>query len=286
MVIKSKVKIQGSKLGVALAIAIAISTASCNDGADKTKTPAGNTTVAKDMPVAISYQLVKEYPHSTLAFTEGLEYRDGVLYESTGEYGSSELRKVDLNTGKVIASHKMENKYFGEGLTVLNGKIYQLTYREHTGFIYDAKTLKPEGTFSYNADEGWGMTNDGKNLVYDDGKNLLHYIEPGTFKEVKTLHVTDENGAVDDLNELEFIKGYIYANQWKTDNILKIDTGTGKIVGRANLGELTQKIMNELPNDNSPHPDVMNGIAYDAANNRIFVTGKYWKTLFEVKLDN
>lgn len=261
-------------------------TSSCkNNGADKTGDKASIPETVKG-PSVMQYQVVKEYPHSGTAFTEGLQFADGILYESTGEYGTSELRKVDLNTGKVLASQKMDGKYFGEGLAVLNGKVYQLTYREHTGFVYDAKTLKPEGTFAFNADEGWGMTTDGKHLIYDDGKNLLHYLEPGTFKEVKTLHVNDENGAVDEVNELEYIKGYIYANQWKTGNILKIDTATGQVVARADLSALVNQARSKVNTDNNPPADVMNGIAYDEANNKIYVTGKYWQGLYEVKLDN
>ncbi|MBS1587636.1 MAG: glutaminyl-peptide cyclotransferase [Bacteroidetes bacterium] len=256
-----------------------------NSGTDKAEHKA-DTSAAAQGPAVMQYQVVKEYPHSGTAFTEGLQYVDGILYESTGEYGSSELRKVELSTGKVLASRKMDEKYFGEGLAVLNGKVYQLTYREHTGFIYDAKTLKPEGTFSFNTDEGWGMTTDGRHLIYDDGKNLLHYLEPGTFKEIKTLHVNDENGAVDEINELECIGAFIYANQWKTGNILKIDTTTGQVVARADLSALVNQARSKVSTDASSQPDVMNGIAYDAANNKIYVTGKNWQALYEVKLDN
>lgn len=286
MVTKSKFKSQNSKAIAITCLAAMLCVSSCKDnGTDKTETKA-DTMAATKGPAVMSYQLVKEYPHSGTAFTEGLQYVDGVLYESTGEYGSSELRKVELSTGKILASQKMDEKYFGEGLAVLNGKIYQLTYREHTGFIYDAKTLKQEGTFSFNTDEGWGMTTDGKHLIYDDGKNLLHYLEPGTFKEVKTLHVNDENGAVDEINELECIGAYIYANQWKTGNILKIDTTTGQVMARADLSALVNQARNKVGTGNSPQADVMNGIAYDAASNKIYVTGKYWQALYEVKLDN
>lgn len=244
-------------------------------------------TALRNVPAVLQYSVVREYPHDTKAFTEGLQYVDGILYEGTGEYGASDVRKTELATGKVITSHKMADKYFGEGITVLNGKLYQLTYRERTGFIYDAGTLQPQGTFSYNAAEGWGMTTDGRHLIYDDGKNLMHYIEPGSFREVKTLHVTDENGAVDNINELEFIRGYIYANQWETSYILKIDTASGKVVARADLSELSR--MNGpqgMSTDGSRGPDAMNGIAYDSTGNRIFITGKYWPKLYEVKLDN
>jgi glutamine cyclotransferase len=180
----------------------------------------------------------------------------------------------------------MEPRYFGEGMTLLNGKLYQLTYREGRGFVYDPATLKKEQTFTFNAPEGWGMTNNGVYLIFDDGGNVLHYLDPATYKEVKQLTVTDEHGPVNEINELEMIHGYIYANQWQTDNILKIDTTTGRVVGRADLSNLRQRT-GIAPISGNPHgPDVLNGIAYDAAANRIFITGKNWPKLFEIRLDN
>ena len=262
--------------------------AACNTG---TK-PSGEVAVPKandngtPAPVNISYSIVNEYSHDPAAFTEGLEYKDGFLYEGTGQYNESELRKTDLKTGKVVAAKKLEQRFFGEGITILNGKIYQLTYKEGTGFIYDFATLKQEGTFTVKTAEGWGMTNNGSSIIFDDGTNILHYIDPATFKEIKTLAVTDEQGPVMEINEPEMIKGFIYANQWKTDLILKIDTITGHVVGRADLAPLREQagIGHETGRRNSP--DVLNGIAYDAATNRIFITGKYWPKLFEIKLDN
>jgi glutamine cyclotransferase len=238
------------------------------------------------VPAVITYNIVNIYPHDPSAFTEGLEYKDGFLYESTGQYGSSDIRKVELKTGKVLLSQKMEARYFGEGLTILNGKIYQLTYREGKGFIYDLATLKLERTFSFNAPEGWGMANNGSSLIFDDGTNVLHFIDPNTLKEIKQLAVTDEHGPVMEINELELIHGYLYANQWKNENILKIDTATGLVVARVDLSGLRQSA-GIAPISGNPHgPDVMNGIAYDAAINRIFITGKNWPKLFEIKLDN
>ena len=254
--------------------------------------PAGNTTVTADsttavnIPRAIPWEIVNEYPHDPGCFTEGLEYKDGYLYESAGNYGRSDIRKADLKTGKAALTHKMDARYFGEGLTILNGKIYQLTYKEGKGFVYDLATLKQERTFDFNTAEGWGMTNNGAYLIFDDGTNILHYIDPNTFKEVKQLAVTDEHGPVNEINELELIHGYIYANQWMTDNILKIDTATGKVVGRADLSDLRQKTGIAAPSGNPRAPDVLNGIAYDPATNRIFITGKNWPKLLEVKLDN
>ena len=259
--------------------------AACNNkptpAATETKTEA-----AENVPAVISYDIVNEYPHDPTAFTEGLEYKDGVLYESTGQYGSSDVRKSDPKTGQVLQKTKMDSHYFGEGLTLLNGKIYQLTYKEGKGFIYDPATLKVEKTFSFNAPEGWGMTNNGAQLIFDDGTNVLHYLDPNTFKEVKMLTVTDEHGPVNEINEPELIHGYIYANQWQTDLILKIDTTTGRVVGRADLSSLRQRAGIGPISGTRNGPDVLNGIAYDAATNRIFITGKNWSKLFEIRLDN
>lgn len=259
--------------------------AACNN---EPKQPATETKTesAENVPAVISYDIVNEYPHDPAAFTEGLEYKDGILYESTGQYGSSDVRKSDLKTGKVLQKTKMDPHYFGEGLTLLNGKIYQLTYKEGKGFVYDPATLKVEKTFAFNAAEGWGMTNNGAQLIFDDGTNVLHYLDPNTFKEVKKLTVTDEHGPVNEINEPELIHGYIYANQWQTDLILKIDTTTGRVVGRADLGSLRQRAGIGPISGTRNGPDVLNGIAYDPATNRIFITGKNWPKLFEVKLDN
>jgi glutamine cyclotransferase len=261
---------------------------SCNENKPPEDTSAGKSAdnAAANLPALISYDIVGEYPHDGTAFTEGLEYKDGFLYESTGNYGISDVRKVDIKTGKVIASKKMDARYFGEGLTLLNGKIYQLTYREGKGFVYDLNTLKEENTFAFNTPEGWGMANNGAHLIFDDGGNILHFMDPATFTEVKQLAVTDEHGPVKYLNELELIKGYIYANQWQTDYILKIDTTTGRVVGRADLSNLRQRTGIPPITGRRDGPDVLNGIAYDAAGNRIFITGKNWPKLLEIKLDN
>ncbi len=238
------------------------------------------------IPAPIRYEIVNQYPHDPNAFTEGLEFKDGVLYESTGQYGNSDIRKVDLRSGKVLLSRKLENRYFGEGLTVLNEKIYQLTYREGKGFVYDAAKLKLEQTFSFNASEGWGMTNNGAHLIFDDGGSIFHFLDPATFREIKQLRVTDEYGPVKELNEPEMIKGFIYANVWRTDMIVKIDTATGHVVGRVDLSDLRHTVAVPPPTGISSGPEVLNGIAYDADSDRIFITGKYWPKLLEIKLDN
>ena len=237
-------------------------------------------------PKLISYDIINAYPHEWDAFTEGLEFRSGVLYESVGQYGYSDLRRCDLKTGKILASAKLDAKYFGEGFTILHGKIYMLTYREGKGFVYDSATMKLEKTFTFSAPEGWGMTNNGRELIYDDGSNILHFVDPATFKETRQLAVRDDRGPVKELNELEMIHGYIYANQWRSDLILKIDTATGMVVARADLSSIHDRTGINVPSGKRHEPDVLNGIAYDEATNRIFITGKNWPKVFEVKLDN
>ncbi len=260
--------------------------AACNDAPTPKKE---DTAIVADellVPAIMSYNIVNEYAHDTKAFTEGLEYKDGFLYESIGQYGVSDIRKVELATGKVILSAKMDARYFGEGLTIMNGKIYQLTYREGNGFVYNLATLKRESSFSFPTQEGWGMTNNGSHLIFNDGGNVLYFMEPATSKVVKQLSVTDEHGPVNQINELELINGYIYANQWQVDVILKIDTGTGKVVARADLSGIRQQAGIPPMTGRENAPDVLNGIAYDATGNRIFITGKNWPKLFEIKLDN
>jgi glutamine cyclotransferase len=265
--------------------------AACKDKSDDTTetgaAPTDSVSTEVAAPKLIAYSVVAEYPHDTKAFTEGLQFVDGYLYESTGQYGSSELRKTDLKTGKVLEQKKLDNRYFGEGLTVLNGKIYQLTYKEKTGFVYDLKTMKQLQTFNFINEEAWGLTNDGTSLIYTDGGSKLYFMDPATMQVTKQVEITDQYGPVLEVNELEFINGYIYANQWTRDLILKIDPATGKVVAIADMRDLRQRvgIPATIPGDENS-PEVMNGIAYDAAQNRIFITGKNWPKLLEVKLDN
>jgi glutaminyl-peptide cyclotransferase len=256
---------------------------SCNTSVKPDDTEPANS----NAPVDIPFQVVKEYPHDTTAFTEGLQYIDGKLYESTGNYGESDIRIVNISTGKPELKKTLEDKYFGEGLTVLNGKAYQLTYQEKTGFVYDAKTLKLEKTFTFNQGEGYGLTNDGKNLILSTGSSNLYFLNPSSLQETSRIGVTDQYGPVPNINELEYIKGYVYANQWLTNNILKIDPASGRVVGKADLTSLRSKIgipeMNQLTGEG---PEWLNGIAYDSASNKIYITGKLWPKLLEVKLDN
>ncbi len=236
-------------------------------------------------PAVMSYSIVNVFPHDPGAFTQGLEFRDGYLYESTGQYGASELRKTEIETGKVLQSVKLDRRYFGEGMTIMGGKIYLLTYREHTGFVYDLKTMKQLQTFGVATGEAWGLTNDGTHLIYGDGTSNLYFLDPETFQQVKQIRVRDQYGPVNNINELEFIKGHIYANQWMTDNILKIDPQTGDITGIADLRTIRQKLgLPDAARARDRDPEVMNGIAWDAENQRLFITGKYWPYLVEIKL--
>ncbi len=267
-----------------------MATVACKDETKQTSNTdnTATETVANEVliPTTIVPQLVNKYPHDTKAFTEGLEYHDGLLYESTGQYGESEVRKVDVKTGEVKQRIKMGESYFGEGMTMMGGKLYQLTYREGKGFIYDPATLRTLGQFTFPSPEGWGLTNNGTQLIYNDGGNVLYYLNPITGQLEKQLPVIDEHGPVKMINELELINGYIYANQWQTDLILKIDTNTGRVVARADMGPIRQMAGIPPASGREDGPDVLNGIAYDAATNRIFVTGKNWPNLFEVRLDN
>jgi glutamine cyclotransferase len=275
-----KIRVTGYvRLSAALLLLFA---ASCGEEKAKEETPA---TPEQPVTPSISWELVKEYPHDPAAFTEGLQYADGHLYESTGEYGSSGLRMTELQTGRVTRQQKLDNGYFGEGITALGDKIYMLTYKEHIVFVFDRRTFKQLATFPLLTQEGWGMTSDGKNLAYSDGTDNIYFMEPASFKEVRRIQVMDEHGPVYNVNELEYIKGFIYANQWQADLILKIDPATGKVVGRVDMSNFRQRTGIAMPGGRGT-PEVMNGIAYDSAGNRIFITGKYWPKVFEVKLDN
>lgn len=222
------------------------------------------------------FQVLHSWPHDPHAFTQGLVYRDGTLYESTGVYGESSLREVALETGQVLRQRDVAEEYFGEGLALLGGKLYQLTWRSHVGFIYDAATFQPLGQFSYTG-EGWGLTTDGSSLILSDGTSTLRFLDPATLTVRRTVTVTDEGREILRLNELEYVKGEVYANVWKEDLIARIDPATGHVTGWLNLTGLLS------PEDRTGNEDVLNGIAYDAANDRLFVTGKHWPKLFQIR---
>jgi glutamine cyclotransferase len=224
-----------------------------------------------------SYQIINEFPHLQDAFTQGLVYLDGFIYESTGLYGHSSLRKLDLLSGQIQQSINIDNQYFAEGITIFQNKIFQLTWQSNTAFVYDKDTFELIEQFSYPG-EGWGITNDGISLIMSDGTAFLRYLDPLTFQELKKIEVTDSGAAISRLNELEFVEGEIFANVWLTDLIAKISPSTGEVVGWIDLGDL-------LLSGDCLHPiDVLNGIAYDPAGKRLFVTGKFWCKLFEIQL--
>ncbi|MCW8808159.1 MAG: glutaminyl-peptide cyclotransferase [Rhodanobacter sp.] len=224
------------------------------------------------------YKIVHVYPHDTSAYTEGLFYKDGYLYESTGEEGESTVRKVQLETGKVLQRHELPPQYFGEGIVDWKDRLVQLTWKSETGFVYDLAGFKLQHTFSYPG-EGWALTRDSRQLYMSDGSSVLRILDPDTLLATGGIMVTADDLPVTNLNELEWVKGQIYANIWLTDRIARIDPGSGHVVGWIDLTGLLDK--SQLP---EPGEDVLNGIAYDAAHDRLFVTGKRWPHLFEIKL--
>jgi glutamine cyclotransferase len=227
-------------------------------------------------PARYSFEVVHAWPHDPGAFTQGLVFRDGELLESTGLNGHSSLREVNLETGKVMRQETVPAEYFAEGLAVIGEQAYQLTWKGQTGFIYDVSTFELKGTFPYEG-EGWGLTTDGKLLVMSDGTSRIRFIDPDTFKVVRSIDVTLSGKPVVRLNELEWIKGEIFANVWQTDTVVRIDPATGEVRGVIDFSFL-------LPLDQRAGVDVLNGIAYDPARDRLFVTGKLWPELFEVRL--
>lgn len=221
-----------------------------------------------------TFRVVSTFPHDPQAFTQGLIFHDGFLYEGTGLEGRSELRKVELQTGQVLQRKALGRQYFGEGITLFGGRIYQLTWKNKTGFIYDLETFDLERTWNYPT-EGWGLTHDGKRLILSDGTANLYFLDPQTLKVERTLPVTLNGRPLPMLNELEYIKGKVYANVWQTTQIVIIDPQSGRVEGVADLTNLA--LLN-------PGGDVLNGIAYDPAGDRLFVTGKLWSRLFEIQL--
>ena len=228
-------------------------------------------------PKLLNYKIVNTYPHDTKAFTEGLEFHDDVLFESTGQKGDSYIRSVDYKTGKAIKQVDLDKQYFGEGITFINGKLFQLTWQEKTGFIYDAKTLKLEKTFTYDREiEGWGMTNDGKYIYRSDGTEKIWRMDPETQKLIDYINVYSATSKIKVLNELEYINGKIYANVWQKDAIAVINPTSGAVEGILNMSDL-RKSMKDITSE-----DVLNGIAYNPKTKTIFVTGKNWSKLFEI----
>ncbi len=230
---------------------------------------------SRSTPVS-GYKVVHIYPHDPGAFTQGLVFSDGYLYEGTGMVGESSVRKVELNSGKVVQKIDVPPPYFGEGIVLWKDKLIELTWQTKIGFVYDRATFKQLGTFTYNR-EGWGITHDGKRLIMSDGSATLYFWDPETLREIGHLDVDDKGSPVQNLNELEFVHGEIYANVWQTERIARISPVTGHVIGWIDLSGL-------LSAAERRGTDVMNGIAYDAKQSRLFVTGKRWPKLFEIRL--
>lgn len=257
---------------------------SCSDGSTNSGSETSESIPATPL---ISYEVTNYFAHDTSLFTEGFLFHNGHLFESTGSpeelpQTKSVIGISDLTTGKFNPKIEIDkSKYFGEGIVFLNNKLYQLTYKNQIGFIYDAKTFKEIGQFKYSNPEGWSLTTDGTNIIMSDGTNSLTYLDPVKLTPIKRLQVTEKGYSIYKLNELEFIKGFLYANIWMSDIIVKIDPSSGNVVGKIDLSLLT----NEAKRIN-PNAEVLNGIAYDSTNDKIYVTGKLWANIYQIQFSH
>lgn len=242
----------------------------------KPETPPATNTAGARLPL-YGYEVVNAFPHDRTAFTQGLLFVNGLLLEGTGMKGDSSLREVELETGRVLRKRDLAAEYFGEGLALLGGKLFQLTWQEHKVFVYDAQTFEPKQEFALEG-EGWGLTTDGQSLIMSDGTSDLQFIDPATFQVKRKVEVVANGRLVNRLNELEWMKDEILANVWGTDYILRINPATGAVTGAIDLAGLL------APADRTPDAEVLNGIAYDAAGDRLFVTGKRWPKIYEIRL--
>jgi glutamine cyclotransferase len=270
--------VQSAQLALAMLVAFGHTGRATTQG--KNPEPAAlSSTKAAGNPQAIPVlgaEVIRSYPHDPHAFTQGLEYYDGYLYESTGRSGQSTLRRSILETGTILKSVSLPPQYFGEGVTIFRGKIYQLTWLSKIGFIYDVRTFRQVGEFHYES-EGWGLTHDEASLILSDGSNKLQFIDPPSFKVTRTLEVYAGNEAVTNLNELEYIKGEILANVWHSSRIARIDPRSGQVLVWIDLSSAVNRTKHESE-------DVLNGIAYDAKRRRLLVTGKDWPEILEIKI--
>lgn len=227
-------------------------------------------------PELFECKIIKTYPHDKKAYTQGLIYENGIMYEGTGQKGESVLRKVNFENGKLISELSLPAQYFGEGITIFNDRIIQLTWTSRTGFVYDKNTFKLITTLQYPT-QGWGITTDGKKLIMSDGSATIHFLDPEYFNEISKIDVYDHEGSVNNLNELEYIDGLVYANIYQTEEIIAFDPVTGKVLKRIDCRKI-------IPDGyHNEQDNVLNGIAYDKENDRYFITGKRWPSLFEVK---
>jgi len=227
----------------------------------------------------LSYEVVNSYPHDRTSFTQGLVWNDGGFYESTGQYGSSKLRRLEFPSGHVAREIDLSPELFGEGLALIGNRLIQLTWKSHRGFVYDRDTFQLSREFSYDT-EGWGLTYDGTNLILSDGSSDLFYIDPASFKVIRKLSVKLNDRPIRELNELEFIEGEIWANVWQTDLVLRIDPQTGSVKSYLDLKGIL------APSDSRGDENVLNGIAYDPEHKRVFITGKLWPRIFEIRVKN
>ena len=257
----------GMRLAGLLGVSCLLPIAACSNSVDSKST--------ERTPV-YTYRIVNTYPHDHNAFTQGLTYEDGYLYEGTGLSGKSTLRKVDLTTGRVLLQYGLSDRYFGEGITIFGDRIVQLTWQSHLGFVYDKKGFEFLDQFEYQT-EGWGLTSDGERLIMSDGTSTLYLLDPVTFQRTGQIEVKDRNEPVPRLNELEYVRGEVFANVWQTNRIARI-APQGRVVGWIDLEGLLG------PDDPSQPVDVLNGIAYDETRNRLFVTGKLWPKVFEIRV--
>lgn len=230
-----------------------------------------------DIVKAMSYSILKEYPHDTSFFTQGLMFHNGNFYEGTGERGHSRLMQIDLATGKVLKQVNLEKEYFGEGIATWGDSLFQLTWEEHKVFVYEVKTFKKIAEFTINT-EGWGITSNGNEMIVSDGSSNLYFYDPKTFRLLRTQGVYENGELAFNLNELEYINGYVYANQWNMPYILRIDPASGQVLGKADVSEIWQR-MRQI----DPMAEVPNGIAYDSVTKKTYITGKRWPKIFEVQ---
>jgi glutamine cyclotransferase len=239
----------------------------------------GKITGSPAAPKSITFAVLNSFPHDTSSFTEGLLFYKGDLYESTGLPGKSRLMMVDLKTGKALKSISLDPKYFGEGIVIINDTIYQLTYQDKIGFMYSLNDFKKIGEFTFASPEGWAMTTNGKEIIASDGTSNLYFYEPGTFRLLRTQTVTESGSLSFNVNELEYIDGYIYANLWQTPYIVQIDPNSGAIVGKIDFSTITNQVKLKYP-----YAEYFNGIAYDSTTKKMYVTGKNWPEMYEIEL--
>lgn len=242
--------------------------------------PGGDQPATPPTP-SISYSVVATYPHDTSSFTQGLVFWKGQLLEGTGLKGQSKLMQIDLPTGKAVRQLALDTNFFGEGITVLNDTLYQLTYQEHVVHVYNAKDFSKIKQFTLNT-EGWGITNNGKDLIVTDGSSNLYFYDPATFRLLRTQGVSANGEAAINLNELEYINGFVYANQWQLNYILKIDPATGQVAARMDFTDLVQRVVARITNAH-PADAVLNGIAYNPETKKVYITGKNWPEIFEIQ---